>query len=264
MPNIHQKLVTIQNELVATKSEYNSFGKYKYRTAESILQAVKPVCKKHGCYVILSETLELIGSRYYVKATATLVDAEAAVGDLNNESTVNLVSVSSTSFAREEESKKGMDGSQMTGASTSYARKYALTGLFAIDNEDDADKLNVNDEYTQQAQPQPQQAPQQNNMRDVTPYPNQIGYQNQQSIPQNGYQGQPQAYQQAPQGGFEAQQPQGQTIPMKSLDDKRFNDAMAKVRSGIFPKSRLMNEFMLTQNQWAEIEAYQPPPHYPQ
>lgn len=128
--SIYQKLIEIQAELNVPKDSYNSFGKYNYRNCEDILEAAKPICKKHGLILLLSDTIELIGSRFYVKATATITDGKETV--------------SAQAFAREDEIKKGMDGSQITGAASSYARKYALGGLLAIDNNKDADT----DEYT--------------------------------------------------------------------------------------------------------------------
>ena len=128
--NIYQKLIEIQSELNVPKDSYNSFGKYNYRNCEDILEAAKPICKNHGLILLLSDTIELIGSRFYVKATATITDGKETV--------------STQAFAREDEIKKGMDGSQITGAASSYARKYALGGLLAIDNNKDADT----DEYT--------------------------------------------------------------------------------------------------------------------
>lgn len=125
---IHEKLIQIQSELKAPKGQYNSFGKYKYRNCEDILEAVKPLLKKQGLAIRLSDDIVMIGSRYYVQATAEITDGETAV--------------KSVAFAREEESKKGMDGSQVTGAASSYARKYALNGLFAIDDTKDSDTTN--------------------------------------------------------------------------------------------------------------------------
>lgn len=127
---ITQKLATIQQKLKAPKGQYNSFGKYAYRNAEDILEAVKPLCAETGTVVLLSDEIINIGNRFYVKATVALVDAE----------TQTQLSVSA--YAREEEEKKGMDGSQVTGASSSYARKYALNGLFAIDDTKDSDTTN--------------------------------------------------------------------------------------------------------------------------
>ena len=129
---IEEKLMLIQNELKAPKGQKNTFGNYNYRSCEDILNAVKPLCLKNKSVLKLSDDLVLIGDRYYIKATATLYDAESD----------NLIS--NTAWAREEESKKGMDGSQITGTSSSYARKYALNGLFCIDDTKDADT----DEYS--------------------------------------------------------------------------------------------------------------------
>lgn len=126
--NIYEKLLAIQTELKAPKGQYNSFGKYSYRSCEDILEAVKPLCEKNKVVLQLSDKLDYTGNRYYIKATATLTDTEG-----NQEYIVN------TAYAREEEVKKGMDGSQITGTASSYARKYALNGLFCIDDTKDAD-----------------------------------------------------------------------------------------------------------------------------
>lgn len=134
--NIYEKLLNIQVELKAPKGQYNSFGKYKYRSCEDILESVKPICKKYNCTLVLSDTLENIGERYYIKATALLIDTES-------EDDLEAHSISNTAYAREELEKKGMDGSQITGTASSYARKYALNGLFNIDDTKDADT----DEY---------------------------------------------------------------------------------------------------------------------
>ena len=129
--NIYEKLLSVQAQLKAPKSQYNSFGKYNYRNCEDILEAVKPICKEFNALVWLSDEIVLIGDRYYVKATASFVDVE------------NGEKLTAVAFAREEESKKGMDGSQVTGASSSYARKYALNGLFDIDDTKDSDTTNT-------------------------------------------------------------------------------------------------------------------------
>lgn len=129
--NIYEKLLEIQNELKAPKSQYNSFGKYNYRNCEDILEAVKPLCKKYKAVLIITDDIENNANRYYVKATARLVDTEKEDADIKV-----------TAYAREEESKKGMDGSQVTGAASSYARKYALNGLFNIDDTKDSDATN--------------------------------------------------------------------------------------------------------------------------
>ena len=131
--NIYEKLSAIQTELKAPKSQYNSFGKYHYRNCEDILEAVKPICAKYGAVLTVGDAILLNGDRYYVEATATLID------------TVTGASVSNKAYAREESEKKGMDGSQVTGASSSYARKYALNGLFAIDDTKDSDTTNSGD-----------------------------------------------------------------------------------------------------------------------
>ncbi len=129
--NLIAKLLIIQSELKAPKGQYNSFGKYKYRSCEDILEAVKPLCAKTGVALTLHDDVIQIGERFYVRATATLHDCESP-----DDITV-------TAYAREELDKKGMDGSQVTGTSSSYARKYALNGMFCIDDTKDADT----DEY---------------------------------------------------------------------------------------------------------------------
>lgn len=130
MQKIYEKLAAIQAELHSPKSEYNQFGKYSYRTAEAILEAVKPFLKAQGCVLNCTDDLLLVGDRYYIKATAIIT----AVEDGSQ--------VCTTAWAREEIDKKGMDQSQVTGASSSYARKYALNGLLAIDNTPDSDATN--------------------------------------------------------------------------------------------------------------------------
>ena len=129
--NIYGKLSNIQNELKCNKNQYNSFGKYAYRSCEDILEAVKPLLKKEKVVLTISDELQYIGNRYYIKATATLIDTESEA------------TISNSAYAREEETKKGMDGSQITGASSSYARKYALNGLFGIDDNKDSDTTNI-------------------------------------------------------------------------------------------------------------------------
>lgn len=122
-------LVTIQNELKAPKAQYNAFGKYNYRNAEDILEALKPLLLKHNCILYLSDEIIHIEGRHYVKTAATFIDSDGST-------------ISVSAFAREEQDKKGMDGSQITGASSSYARKYALNGLFLIDDTKDSDTTN--------------------------------------------------------------------------------------------------------------------------
>lgn len=153
MKSVHEVLSDIQARLNAPKGQYNSFGKYKYRSLEDIQAALKPLLAEHGAYVINSDEIVVLGDRYYVKATATLVVpipmgassvtlANATIAS-NNASYPSSVSV--TSFAREDDSKKGMDASQLTGATSSYARKYAMNALFAIDDTKDSDATNTND-----------------------------------------------------------------------------------------------------------------------
>lgn len=133
-----EALKKIQAELKAPKGQFNSFGKYNYRSAEDILEAVKPLLSKHDALLILSDEVVEIGGRVYVKATAKITD--------NSDKTIEI-----SAFAREAEKKSGMDDSQITGTASSYARKYALNGLFLIDDTKDADT----DAYTQQTQPPP-------------------------------------------------------------------------------------------------------------
>lgn len=130
--NILEKLSEIQHELKAPKGQFNSFGNYKYRSCEDILEAVKPICYKHKATLVIGDEILASGDRAYVKATATLYDQES------NEKIEN------TAYAREAEEKKGLDVSQITGTASSYARKYCLSGLLAIDDTKDADT----DEYT--------------------------------------------------------------------------------------------------------------------
>lgn len=120
-----QILADVQQELKAPKGQYNSFGKYKYRSAEDILEAVKPVLAKHNATITLSDSLELIGDRYYIKATASFW--------------TGAMPLQVTAYAREDEQKKGMSLEQMTGSCSSYARKYALSGLLLLDDQKDAD-----------------------------------------------------------------------------------------------------------------------------
>lgn len=134
---LHKKLWTIQQTLNAPKGQYNKFGGYSYRSAEDILEAVKPLLQ--NVTLMVSDEIILIGDRYYVKATATLSDGED--------------SISATAFAREEKEQKGMTAGQLTGATSSYARKYALNGLFCIDDAKDLDT----DAYAKQTGQQPRQ-----------------------------------------------------------------------------------------------------------
>lgn len=123
--SFYEKLIKVQKELKAPKSNYNKFGNFYYRSAEDILEAVKPLNAKYGLVLTLKDEPVLVGERYYIKATARITD-----GDESHEV---------TAYARESQAKKGMDDSQITGTASSYARKYALNGLFLIDDTKDAD-----------------------------------------------------------------------------------------------------------------------------
>ena len=140
-----KELITIQSELKAPKTQVNNFGGYKYRKAEDILEAVKPLLAKQKCTLTITDDIVMVGNRIYVKATATIKNEKGEVE-------------TSTGWAREEETKKGMDASQITGASSSYARKYALNGLLAIDDNADSDTTNNGQQQTQTQQPVPQQS----------------------------------------------------------------------------------------------------------
>ena len=152
---IYEKLAKIQSTLKAPKSQYNSFGKYYYRSCEDILEAVKPLLAEAKAVVIIGDELELVGNRYYVKATAHFIDLETDA------------QITNTAYAREEDTKKGMDGSQITGTSSTYARKYALNGLFCIDDAKDSDALNGMPD--QQGNQNRQQSNQQHDPRDMQP-----------------------------------------------------------------------------------------------
>lgn len=141
---INEKLSNIQKELKAPKSQYNSFGKYNYRSCEDIVEAVKPLLAKQGMSLIITDEVVLVGDRFYIKATAKVCD--------------DLEEVSATAYAREPLDKKGMDESQITGTASSYARKYALNGLFAIDDTKDADSLNTSKDYTEKSHNAPNRA----------------------------------------------------------------------------------------------------------
>ena len=125
--NVYEKLIKVQAELKAPKSKFNSFGKYKYRSLEDILEGVKPLLEKNKASLVIADSIEQVGDRYYLKATATFIDTE------------NGESVSNSALARESADKKGQDDSQITGTASSYARKYALNALFLIDDTKDAD-----------------------------------------------------------------------------------------------------------------------------
>lgn len=139
--SVYEKLMKVQAELKAPKGQYNSFGKYKYRSCEDILEAVKPLNAKHGVVLTVGDEVVEISNRFYVKATASLIDIESGE------------KVTNTALAREDDAKKGMDGSQITGTASSYARKYCLNGLYCIDDTKDADT----DEYRAQQEHKPQE-----------------------------------------------------------------------------------------------------------
>ncbi|WP_299996940.1 ERF family protein [uncultured Cedecea sp.] len=138
----YAKLAEIQRTLNAPKNQFNSFGKYKYRSCEDILEGVKPLLG--GLFLSISDEVVLIGNRHYVKATARITDGESTH--------------EATALAREEESKKGMDSAQVTGATSSYARKYCLNGLFGIDDSKDADTDEHKNQQNSAAQNQQKQA----------------------------------------------------------------------------------------------------------
>lgn len=130
--NIYEKLMNVQEELNVPKNQLNKFGGYNFRSCEDILEAVKPLLKKNKLTLQISDEIVTFGNRYYVKATATLIDVEDTKDNA-------IATIENVGYAREEENKKGMDASQVTGATSSYARKYALNGLFCIDDTKDPD-----------------------------------------------------------------------------------------------------------------------------
>lgn len=125
--NIYSRLQAVQMELKAPKDQYNNFGKYSYRSCEDILEVVKPLCQKQGLLLSLTDEIVEIGGRNYIKSIARVIEMETGKDFFT------------VAFAREDETKKGMDGSQISGCASSYARKYALNGLFCIDDTKDAD-----------------------------------------------------------------------------------------------------------------------------
>lgn len=141
-----KELITIQSKLKAPKGQFNHFGKYKYRSCEDIMEAVKPLLAETGCTLTVSDSIEMIGTRFYVRAAATLTNPEGQTE-------------TATAYAREAESRQGMDAAQLTGATSSYARKYALNGLFCIDDTKDADATNDHGagENVKKPAPKPQQ-----------------------------------------------------------------------------------------------------------
>ena len=139
--NVYEKLARVQQELKAPKGQYNTFGKYHYRSCENILEAVKPLLGEVKAVLTITDNLEMMGDRYYIVATATFTDIESGE------------QIAVNGRAREESEKKGMDGSQVTGAASSYARKYALNGLFCIDDSKDSDSTNEDEAKNGGAQP---------------------------------------------------------------------------------------------------------------
>lgn len=133
-----QRVGDIQHKLKAPKGQYNSFGKYNYRSCEDILEGVKPLLKEHNLALLIDDEIVQIGERYYVKATAKITDGREIL--------------SATAYAREPDTKKGMDESQITGATSSYARKYALNALLCIDDTKDADTMDNSKKPVQQTQ----------------------------------------------------------------------------------------------------------------
>lgn len=129
--NIYKKLLEVQSKLKCNKSQYNSFGKYSYRSCEDVLEALKPILSEVGATIFIKDEVEHVEGRFYIKAIVTFIDVETGE------------SISTQALAREEESKKGQDASQTTGSTSSYARKYALNGMFAIDDTKDADATNT-------------------------------------------------------------------------------------------------------------------------
>lgn len=156
MANIYNKLMTIQGALKAPKGQYNSFGKYKYRSCEDILESVKPLLSAHDCALVITDDIMMIGDRIYVKATAKLISGSEQV--------------ESSAFAREESEKKGMDSSQVTGAASSYARKYALNGLFCIDDTKDSDATNTHGQQPkEEPKTQPKEEPKKEEPKNTQP-----------------------------------------------------------------------------------------------
>lgn len=143
--SIFDRLANVQQQLKAPKNQRNNYGGYNYRSCEDILEAVKPLLGAISLSLLINDEIVLIGDRYYVKATATIYDGKGNY-------------VSNSGYAREEQTRKGMDSAQITGAASSYARKYALNGLFAIDDTKDADALNNGEEEKPKKTTAPKQA----------------------------------------------------------------------------------------------------------
>ena len=186
-----ERFIDLQTEIKAPKGQYNDFGNFWYRNCEDILEAVKPTLKKYGFFLTLQDEMVIVGNRFYVKATATLHDVESDQ------------TLETHAFAREPETKIKMDTPQITGTASSYARKYAMNGLFCLDDNKDADT----NEYQRQQSGQKRQKPAQGQQRRQQPAQN--GY-------QQNYQQRPPANHQNPQGRYQQrsqaqnyQQPQG-------------------------------------------------------
>lgn len=193
--SVYEKLAAVQFALKAPKSQFNKFGGYNYRNCEDIIEASKPLLNQHGLLLSLTDEIVLVGDRYYVKATATVTDIQD--GGYH----------SVEAYAREEETKKGMDGSQITGASSSYARKYALNGLFAIDDTKDSDTTNTHGKE-ESKEPQKEDKPKQKTPRKLL-----IEKLNEMGVDVNNY---------AAVKGLDAR-----TTP------KRFNELLAELEKGI-------------------------------
>ena len=143
--NLYESISRIQAKLKAPKGQFNDFGKYKYRSCEDILEAVKPLIREEGLFMTMSDKIVEKNGKNYVEATVTLFAWET---DKVTGQVASVSQISATGYAREEETKKGMDSSQITGAASSYARKYALNGLFCIDDTKDSDATNTGDPPT--------------------------------------------------------------------------------------------------------------------
>lgn len=145
--NLYEKLLAVQSELKAPKSQFNQFGKYKYRNVEDILEAAKPLCAAQKALIYLSDRPEYMEGRFYIRAEAVFLDAETGE------------KISVTGYAREDDNKKGMDGSQITGAASSYARKYALGGLLDVDDGKDSDDMPPEEKRPQEKNGRPTAIP---------------------------------------------------------------------------------------------------------
>lgn len=156
--SLKEKLMHVQSELKAPKGQYNSYGGYKYRSCEDILEAVKPLLKKYRVVIGLGDDIDQIGDRIYVRAVATLSDVDSTA------------QIKTSAYAREALTKKGIDESQITGSASSYARKYALNGLFAIDDTKDADADEQRREKDSRAKQQSEETLTKSEVADVRKY----------------------------------------------------------------------------------------------